>query len=455
MNPAIILFVICGAMAASRPPFPEVKEPLPLKYHYENNESLYLKSQPVRDTQDRGIPESAQTGAQKIFALPRAGHGFLRVLIQSDANKWTISVPAGVRLIWRQADGTAMEMHFDKGLLKAEMNRGKLQITGAFGANVSVSAPSVRFMSEDMDVPLGMNGKIYRGSLDLYASGSGFQCLNVVSLEDYLRGVVPLEMGRHGAEALEALKAQAVVARTYAYKSMVGAGDSSLFDIRASTQDQVYGGVAVEYAESDRAIRETEGRVVLYGDSLVLCYYHSTCGGMTASRHEVWGGSSIPYLLSRSDLDGMGHPWCRASRYLEWTQEWKSEDLAGTIRRNLADVGVASAPAFHRLTGLRVSNRFSDGRINTLEVQTDKGSFELHGDKVRLALRYGSNGGTMLRSAHFDIKMIGDRVIANGSGYGHGVGMCQMGALGRAAAGQTFEQILAAYYPGTTFAVVK
>ncbi len=477
-----LLFVLCGVVASgfaaqrsakkhpssSRPPFPDAWESFPLKYRYEHNDSLYLNVPPVQesDTVSEKIsaPPSSQTPEQpfppakpalRTFSMPRAGTGFLRVLIQADAKKWTVSVPAGVRLIWRKSDGDAADQHFDKGLLKIELSRGIFQISGSNNSHASIGAPSIRFMSEDMDAPLGMNGKIYRGSLDLYSDATGFQCLNVVSLEDYLRGVVPLEMGFTGPNTLEALKAQAVVARTYAYKSMVAAPENSLFDIRGSTQDQVYGGVAVEYAASDRAIRETAGLVVLYGDSLAFCYYHSTCGGTTANRSEVWGGASIPYLITRTDRDSKGRPWCRASKYLEWTQEWNTEDLAGIIRRNLADAGVTSAPAFHRLIGLRVSDRFSDGRINTLQVRTDKGSFELHGDKVRLALKYGAVGNSMLRSARFDVEMKGARVVAHGFGYGHGVGLCQMGALGRAAAGQTYEQILAAYYPGTVLAVVK
>jgi len=263
-----------------------------------------------------------------------------------------------------------------------------------------------------------------------------------VGIEDYLRGVLPKEMGNRGEEAFEALKAQAVVARTYALKRMLAASPSE-FDVHASIQDQVYGGAGVEYALSDRAVNETRGLVLRHADTLALCYYHSTCGGMTASRHEVWGGPVIPYLLSLSDRDAHNLAWCQASAYSQWTQTWSAADLADIIRRNV------NGSDFRTLKNFRILNRFSCGRIQTLEVETDRGKMELRGDKIRFALKPGNGEGRVLESARFSLSIEGNQIIAKGSGFGHGIGMCQMGALGRAAAGQGFVEILSAYYPGT------
>src|SRR5690606_3757812 len=147
---------------------------------------------------------------------------------------------------------------------------------------------------------------------------------------------VPLEMGRHDETRMEALKAQAVAARTYAVKRAL-ARPREVFDLHASAQEQVYGGAGAGHAVSDRAEREAAGVRRLYGDSRAHTYYHSTCGGRTASRHEVWGGERIPYLITAPDADSAGEPWCRASRYMSWTQTWDADALAAIARRNMAE----------------------------------------------------------------------------------------------------------------------
>ncbi len=388
----------------------------------------------------------------RFFSLPASGKGPIRVLLQSDAEKLTLAAPSGADFQGFKSRGSVTRERFSAGAIQVELKRGEFRVSGPGGHAFSGKAMGLRFIARDSALPLQVEGKAYRGNVEFYPDDGGMQCVNVLSIEDYLRGVVPLEMGHRGDESLEALKAQAVTARTYALKFLL-ARDSASFDIRGSIQDQVYGGVGAEYPLSDRAIRETRGRVLLYTDTLALCYYHSTCGGMSAGRNEVWGGPVVPYLVTRPDRDPSGKPWCQASHYMQWTESWDLAELADILRRNLKDAGVASAPAFRKVKDFKVESRFSDGRINALEVETDRGAFELHGDKIRVALKTAK--GKILESDRFDISVEGDRAVARGSGYGHGVGMCQMGALARAAAGQDYREILAAYYPGTVLALAK
>ena len=463
------------ASKSSRPPFPETWNPNPLKYNYTAHESLYL-SVPPRPKQNNapaqvrtGTPPAANPvknsatethasvtpkpeGLLRDFALPPKGKGSIRVLLQSGVAKFTPSSSSGSRLHWLRLDNTQGEQRFTPGTVKFEFRYGMFQVMGPGKSAFNDVATSLRMSPENPDSPLVVGGKAYRGSLIFSVDGGRLQCVNVLPLEDYLRGVVPLEMGRTGDQGLEALKAQAVVARTYALKYMLGPGNG-IFDVRASVQDQVYGGIQAEYPLTDHAIHETMGRVVLSADTLAICYYHSTCGGTTASRNEVWGGPVIPYLITQPDRDTADKPWCSASRYMRWSESWDAADLAAILRKNLSVAGVRNAPAFHRLKDLDVRSRFSDGRINVLEVVTDKGSFELHGDKIRFALK--TSKGRMLESSRFDIEMEGNRITARGSGYGHGVGLCQMGALGRSAAGQSYQEILEAYYPGTAVAMTR
>ncbi len=437
------LLGLARAQDDNRPPFPEVWDPYPLRFPYAADESLYL------------TPARPSPSGPAVFALPKAARRPLRVLIRDRLTALDVTAPAGTRLMLRRSDGSAGPGPELSGRLHVVYREGNFRVSGPSGRPFSTGpATALRFVAPRAGPPLQADGKSYRGNLELYPAAGGMECVNALALEDYLRGVVPLEMGHPDSAALSALEAQAIVARTYALKRML-AGRRPDFDVRASVQDQVFGGAEAESPLGDRAVTATAGRVVLYGDTLALCYYYSTCGGITAARNEVWGGPAIPYLVSQPDRDSLGRPWCRASPYMHWTQSWDAQALAGILRANLASAGVDNPPSFRRITGLQILGRFSDGRIRTLRVQTDGGPIDLHGDKIRFALRPGPGTGRILASDRFDIALNGDHVVAQGSGFGHGIGMCQMGALGRAAAGQNAEQILAAYYPGTHLAAIK
>ncbi len=310
----------------------------------------------------------------------------------------------------------------------------------------TTSSNRLRLISVNRFNLIDLNGSVYRGGMHLLGQNDGsILTINVLGVEDYLRGVLPYELGTVDRGSLEALKALAVVARTYAYKRMLHPGNRD-FHVFSDVQDQVYKGVKGEYLLSDRAVWETRSMAVLYRDSLAQCYYFSTCGGHTASKHEVWGGESVPYLLSQSDLDEKGQAYCRISKYSSWTEDWNPLQLAGILKRNLKSAGVNDIPTFSRIKSLEVISRASCGRIRVLKINTDGGPILIKGDKVRWALRPSANERKILPSASFDVRMVDGQVTAEGRGFGHGVGLCQMGAIARAKANQSFKQIIDAYF---------
>jgi stage II sporulation protein D len=294
---------------------------------------------------------------------------------------------------------------------------------------------------------IAFNGHRYRGSMVLTGTGS-MLLLNCVAMEDYLRGVVPLEMGRRSWQELEALKAQAVASRTYACKHRA-ARRGQPFDVYGTIADQVYGGADAENAEADSAIGSTRGMVVRYGDSLADIYYHSTCGGHTAAFDEAWNKPACPYLQSQSDLDPDGKPYCAFSPLFDWQESWSADELTAIIGRNIGKM----QPGEHfsgTLRRIRVVDRFPSGRVRGCRLEGKGGNIESGGDNVRFILRRNAGSGALLRSSNFSIIENGpDRFTLRGRGYGHGVGMCQMGAVGRARSGQTFDRILKAYFAGT------
>jgi stage II sporulation protein D len=280
------------------------------------------------------------------------------------------------------------------------------------------------------------------------APGGGFTVVNLVSVEDYLRGVVPLEIGRCKPEEIEAVKAQAIAARTYTYKKMLENRGMD-FDILPTISDQVYGGVLAENPVCNEAINNTVDQVVVCRDSLIYAYYHSTCGGKTANIEDVWENKQpLSYLRSIDDADEDGNAFCAISASFFWDESWPLPEISDIVNRYSREV-CPRKPATGTVISLTINSRFACGRTRECTIKTTSGSFRFGGDKIRFVLRRNQNGFPVLRSARITgvLKSSGS-IVMKGKGYGHGIGMCQFGAIGRARAGQSCEQILKAYYTG-------
>jgi stage II sporulation protein D len=289
-----------------------------------------------------------------------------------------------------------------------------------------------------------LNKACYEGEFVLTASGNKINAINVIDIEKYLRGVVPYEIGRLDESKFEALKAQAVAARTYAYKHF-GSRKAQGFDVYADTRDQVYKGIHSVSDVTDKAVRETEGVVMTYNGEFITAYYHSTCGGETEGV-VTWGRPNHPYLQNKPDIRPDGTPWCRESNYTEWTREFDESELRDLFQIN-AKEAKANVPSFSNIHAMNILDTLKSGRIHTLEITTNNGKFTAKADKIRWLFK---RGGTILPSSFFRIHRNGDQWILKGKGFGHGVGLCQMGARARAQAGQSYIQILTHYYPGIT-----
>ena len=295
----------------------------------------------------------------------------------------------------------------------------------------------------------GLNKACYEGEFVVSANGNKLNAINVIDIEEYLRGVVPYEIGKLDESKFEALKAQAVAARTYAYKHF-GSRTSQGFDVYADTRDQVYKGLHSATDLTDKAVRETQGVVMTYNGEFITAYYHSTCGGETEGV-VTWGRPDHPYLKNKPDLRPDGTPWCRESNYTEWTREFTEDELQDLFQIN-AKEAKANVPSFSSIHSISILDTLKSGRIHTLEVSTNNGKFTAKADKIRWLFK---RGGTILPSSFFRIHKSGNDWILKGKGFGHGVGLCQMGARARAQAGQSYIQILTHYYPGITLEKFK
>jgi stage II sporulation protein D len=307
------------------------------------------------------------------------------------------------------------------------------------------------------------DGRRYRGSIELFATTHGVLVVNRLSVEDYLRGVVPLEIGAVGEPERAALEAQAVAARSYIYVRLDDPDrppGGSRYDVVATVTDQVYGGLEAENAIANAAVDATAGEVITYGGRVVNAPYHAACGGTTAEPEEVWREGALPYLQRVSDkIPGTENYYCEGSSHFRWSRTFTKSELGALMDRYLRRYASGSAGAHGTgsvgtVRAVTVEALTPSGRVGSLAVTTSRATYHVRGNDIRFVLR--EPNGEILHSTYFliqDEPAHGGSVAGltlQGRGNGHGVGMCQWGAIGRARAGQDYRTILQTYYPGTT-----
>lgn len=299
------------------------------------------------------------------------------------------------------------------------------------GSRLLVQSPVVRLVPLPASGTVGLvfgAGRWYRGEMELRAVGSRLTVVNRVPMEQYLYGVIPAEMNPRWS--LEALKAQAVAARTYALAKL-GQFGSRGYDLKPTTENQVYRGAGVETLASNTAVDQTLGQVLTQNGRAIAAYFHSSSGGYTETSAAVWG-EARPYLQALPDYDQ------QAPRYL-----WQKNVPAATVRGGLAREGVRIGDPVR----FEVVERSYSGRVRRVKVVGTQGAQVVSGDAVRRAaglystlfnvIGYGGGAG---RPAAFAFA---------GRGHGHGLGLSQWGAKALGERGYNYQQILAYYYPTT------
>ncbi len=280
---------------------------------------------------------------------------------------------------------------------------------------------------------------------------------NAVPENKLLAGLVPAEMYPDAPAA--ALQAQAIAARTELLQKIGRRNLTDPFLLCSTQQCQVYAGAGKEDPRTTRAVDATRGKVLLRdGGGMVDIRYSASCGGHTENNEAIWGGEPDPSLRGRMDdpkgsmsritdanIDAFlaggdaSDAWCAhgklAKNRFRWTVKVSVADMTSRVATQFPQVG--------RVEQLIPKKRGVSGRIGVLAIQGSKATVLVEGDlRIRRLL-----GG--LKSTLFQVRREGDRFVFRGAGFGHGVGMCQVGAIGMAAAGKTNTQILHHYYRGT------
>lgn len=271
--------------------------------------------------------------------------------------------------------------------------------------------------------PIAFRGERYRGRLEARVEAGLMVVSNVLPLHWYLSSVVGAEMPDWAPT--EALKAQSVVSRSYVLHKMQRSESPgpSLCD---SVLSQAYRGISSESPETVRAVQDTSGLVLTYKGQLIDACFSAESGGFTASAEDVWE-VDVPYLKGKKD------PYNVRAEYDSWRLELSLAEIERLATQSGNGVG--------KLTELSVVERDASGRASRVALSGSKCRCVMRGTDLRLAL-----GTRRLRSTMFDVVRVGDVFVFSGKGYGHGVGLSQLGACRMAESGRSYKEILEFYY---------
>lgn len=273
-----------------------------------------------------------------------------------------------------------------------------------------------------------VSGLRYTGSIEVWKGDGGLYIVNELPLEEYVKGVVAGEVGK--SWDMEALKAQAVAARTYALYQKLHSGDNQLrYHLTSSVMSQVYKGGPVP-EQIAKAVEATRGEILTYDGQPIIAYYHSTSGGMTEDAEEVFG-KSYPYLKPVEAS-------CSLSPYSLWERRIPLAEIERALKvKGIEEILVGSYTVSSRVKDFRIVTQSGEETVLAKDLRRDLGWERLPSTFITGMSREG------------------DALVLEGKGYGHGVGMCQWTALDMAKEGKEYREILAKFYPGTTLQLIS
>ncbi len=344
----------------------------------------------------------------------------VRIAILQDAPSINVAV-RGKFEIYNMSDNSILSAgnNFKKELLKGYPDKIKLS-----NIKVDAKAISIRLVNNGL---IYINDTPYREQVNIFRKDNRKVCvINELGLESYIKGVLPYEVSAWWPT--ETLKAQAVVARTYALYRMQYTKAKD-FDLTSDVYSQVYGGKIAERWRTNEAVDSTRGEVLTFEGKVFPAYYYATCGGHTEDAKELWQIDIIP-------LKGVVCGFCAGSPHFKWRAAFPLKE----INKKLQD---KNAPAAN-ITAIEILGRDNSGRAAQLKLTyEDMSSSVISAKDFRQKM-----GPNLVRSTNFIMADIADIIYFEGYGWGHGVGLCQWGAYFMAGRHNDYHVILNFYYPG-------
>ena len=371
----------------------------------------------MRDASDN--PPAERERKAREMAARQEQSELIRVLILENAVDVRVSVSSSLEI------GSPAGSNILKTIRAPQEARVRFE-GGTLRVNGTAYPFSELLLTADKGGQVRVNGIWYRGDLKLSVTDQGLlRAVNLIDLEEYLNGVVPREMPPSWPE--EALKAQAVVSRTFARYQM-DANASRDHDVSATTASQVYGGVAAGTDRTRRAVNATRGRILTFKGKPALTYFHANSGGMTEDARHVWR-VAIPYLQSIPDDYSAQAPGTAWSSFLSFDQ------IRDAMNRNGIKTG--------QISDIETASQSPSGRAIKLKITHSEGTSVLGGNQFRTM-----TDPAVIKSTLFKAERNSQGIRFEGRGSGHGVGLSQWGARMMAEGGSPYKEILLHYYRG-------
>jgi len=348
---------------------------------------------------------------------------YVRVLVAQDDSSLSLRVNGFYEIVEPKTQATLLR---GKNL--------KTTVT-AYGKGISIGRASFNSAKILIKAPgsdgIIVNGRKFRGQVQLVRQdNAGLAAVNFIELEDYIRGILYHEVSHYWP--IEALKAQAVVCRSFALYQ-AEANKNKDYDLTSDIYSQVYGGKTSERYRTDAAVEATKSQILVYKGKLFPAYYHATCGGHTEDASVLWDVDILP-------LKGVTCGFCQDSPHFKWHLVIS----VGELEEKLSRVG-------YEVKGLRQINiikKSASGRVTELELVGNK-TVKISAKDLR-----NSISPNLIRSTNFQVSLVNKDAVFEGFGWGHGVGLCQWGAYFMAKQGSTYKEILRYYYPGSNVEVI-
>jgi len=290
------------------------------------------------------------------------------------------------------------------------------------------------------DGTVNIDGTNYHGNILIHNENDKISLVNEVNVEDYLSGVIGKEIGNSSPEA--ALKTQAITARTFAiYEQRTSSykNEKRIFDLYDDQRSQVYGGIDSETSVTIKVVRETRGTVLAYNNKLVKTFYSSTCGGYTEPAWEIFPNDIEKGL---PPLAGGKCGYCTSSKYYNWKATFKKDELLKILLPDKSEKMLQSLTTSRYLPGGHVAQI-----AVTISGEPNNIVLDAYSEFRRRINSIGTSPNKNIRSTLFEIKDIGDSYQFIGKGWGHAIGLCQVGAINMASLGWDYRTILQYYYP--------
>lgn len=276
-----------------------------------------------------------------------------------------------------------------------------------------------------------INGRIFRGDIQLIKNNMKLSVVNHIDLEDYVKGISVRETSHYWP--IDSLEAEVIVFRTFALYKMQENSKKD-FDLTSDVYSQVYSGRAAERYRINKAVDETKGLVLTYQGKIFPAFYHATCAGYTEDAALLWNIDIPP-------LKGVSCNFCQDSPHFKWHNVLSQEEVKDAL--------VKGGLRIENIKDILILGRDKSNRITDLKIVNDKKDMKISAKDFRNML-----GPNVIKSTNFQVRVIDHDIVFEGFGWGHGVGLCQWGAYFMAKQGYTYKQILEYYYPGAQVSLI-